>query len=69
MARFEPQGNPFDRSGAVGAALKEPSTFAGLGLVFNGIADCMGGNYGTGVPNIVLGLVAIFKREVGSNGQ
>lgn len=61
--------NPFDRSGAVGAALKEPSTFAGLGLVFNGIADCMGGNYSTGVPNLVLGLVAIFKREVGSNGQ
>lgn len=61
--------NPFDRTSGVATALKEPSTFAGLGLVFNGVADCMSGNYSTGVPNIVLGLVAIFKREVGSNGQ
>lgn len=43
--------------------LKEPSSFAGLALIFNGISDCMVGNYQSGVPNIVLGLVAVFKKE------
>lgn len=68
MARFEPQGNPFDRQSATDV-LKEPSTYAGIGLVFNGVADCMAGNYAAGATNIVLGLLAVFKREVGSNGQ
>ena len=42
---------------------KEPSSFAGFALVFNGISECMTGNYQSGLPNIVLGLVAIFKKE------
>ena len=43
--------------------LKEPSSYAGIGLVFNGISDCLSGNYQTGILNIVLGLAAVFKRE------
>jgi len=46
--------------------LKEPSSFAGLALIFNGISDCMTGNYQSGVPSIVLGLVAVFKKESGA---
>jgi len=43
--------------------LKEPSSYAGIGLVFNGISDCLSGNYQTGILNIVLGLAAVFKHE------
>jgi len=43
--------------------LKEPSSYAGLGLFFNGISECLSGNYQSGVLNIVLGLAAVFKRE------
>ena len=43
--------------------LKEPLSYAGIGLVFNGISDCLSGNYQTGILNIVLGLTAVFKRE------
>jgi len=43
--------------------LKEPSSYAGIALIFNGISDCMTGNYQTGILNIVLGLTAVFKRE------
>lgn len=47
------------------SVLREPSTYAGIGLIFNGISDCMSGNYGQGAANIVLGLLAVFKREGG----
>jgi len=43
--------------------LKEPSSYAGLALIFNGISDCMTGNYQSGVPSIILGLVAVVKKE------
>ena len=43
--------------------LKEPSSYAGLGLVFNGISQCLSGDYQTGALNIILGLVAVFKTE------
>lgn len=54
--------NPFAGRSA-DSVLREPSTYAGLGLIFNGIADCMAGSYSTGIPNIALGLLAVFKRE------
>ena len=31
--------------------LKEPSSYAGLALIFNGISDCMTGNYQSGIPS------------------
>lgn len=43
--------------------LREPSSWAGLGLIANGIADCLQGNYQTGVVNLITGLVAVFKPE------
>lgn len=46
--------------------LKEPSSYAGLALIFNGISDCMTGNYQSGVPSIILGLVAVLKKENGA---
>ncbi len=46
--------------------LKEPSSYAGIALIFNGISDCMTGNYQSGVPSIILGLVAVFKKENGA---
>jgi hypothetical protein len=45
---------------------KEPSSFAGLALIFNGISDCMTGNYQSGVPSIILGIVAFVKKENGA---
>jgi hypothetical protein len=47
--------------------LKEPSSYAGIAMVFNGISDCMTGNYQSGLPSIILGLVAVFKKEGASN--
>ena len=46
--------------------LKEPSSYAGLALIFNGISDCMTGNYQSGVPGIILGIVAVVKKESGA---
>ena len=46
--------------------LKEPSSFAGLALIFNGISDCMTGNYQSGIPSIILGIVAVVKKESGA---
>jgi len=43
--------------------LSEPSTWAGLGLLATGIASCLARDYGAGVPQILTGLAAIFKRE------
>ena len=48
--------------------LKEPSSYAGLGLVFNGISQVLSGDYQTGALNIILGLVAVFKTEGGKIG-
>jgi hypothetical protein len=45
--------------------LKEPSSYAGLALIFNGISDCMTGNYQSGLPSIILGIVAFVKKENG----
>lgn len=42
---------------------KEHSTYVGLGLVVNGIADCVAGNYQSGILNIIGGLFGILKRE------
>ena len=46
--------------------LKEPSSYAGLALIFNGISDCMTGNYQSGIPSIILGIVAVVKKESGA---
>ena len=46
--------------------LKEPSSYAGIALIFNGISDCMTGNYQSGLPSIILGLVAVLKKENGA---
>ena len=46
--------------------LIEPSSFAGLALIFNGISDCMTGNYQSGIPSIILGIVAVVKKESGA---
>lgn len=43
--------------------LKEPSSYAGLAAVFQGVGECLKGDYANGVSLIVLGLVAVFKGE------
>lgn len=43
--------------------LKEASSWAGIGLIANGIADCMSGNYQTGVVNVITGLIAVLRPE------
>jgi hypothetical protein len=43
--------------------LKEPSSYAGLAAVFQGVGECLKGDYATGVPLIVLGLLGVFKKE------
>lgn len=43
--------------------MHEPSTWAGFGLLATGISSCLARDYGAGVPQILTGLAAIFKRE------
>ncbi len=43
--------------------LKEPSSYLGLASVFQGIGECLQGNYESGLPLVLLGLVGIFKAE------
>jgi hypothetical protein len=43
--------------------LKEPSSYLGLASVFQGIGECLQGNYESGIPLVLLGLVGIFKAE------
>lgn len=43
--------------------LREPSTWAGFGLLATGISSCLAHDYGTGIPQVLTGLAAIFKRE------
>ena len=43
--------------------LKEPSSYLGLASVFQGIGECLQGNYQSGIPLVFLGLVGIFKAE------
>lgn len=43
--------------------LKEPSSYAGIAAVFQGVGECLKGDYANGVSLIVLGLVALFKSE------
>jgi len=43
--------------------LKEPTSYLGLASVFQGIGECLQGNYQSGLPLIVLGFVGIFKAE------
>lgn len=43
--------------------LKEPSSYVGLAAVFQGVGECLKGDYANGVPLIVLGLLGVFKRE------
>ncbi len=43
--------------------LKEPSSYAGLAAVFQGVGECLKGDYASGVPLIVLGLLGVFKKE------
>lgn len=41
----------------------EPSTWAGIGLVATGISNILAKDYNTGIPQLMAGLVAVFKRE------
>lgn len=43
--------------------LKEPSSYLGLASVFQGIGECLKGDYANGIPLIVLGLIGVFKAE------
>ena len=43
--------------------LREPSTWAGIGLLATGISSCLAQDYSAGIPQILTGLAAIFKRE------
>lgn len=43
--------------------LKEPSSYAGLAAVFQGVGECLKGDYANGLPLIVLGLLGVFKAE------
>ena len=43
--------------------LKEPTSYLGLASVFQGIGECLQGNYESGIPLVLLGLVGIFKAE------
>ena len=46
--------------------LKEPTSYLGLASIFQGIGECMQGNYESGLPLVFLGLVGIFKAERGN---
>ena len=46
--------------------LKEPTSYLGLASVFQGIGECLQGNYESGLPLVLLGLVGIFKAERGN---
>lgn len=43
--------------------LKEPTSYLGLASIFQGIGECLQGNYESGLPLVLLGLVGIFKAE------
>jgi len=42
---------------------KEPSSYLGIGAVFQGVGECLKGDYANGIPLIVLGLIGVFKAE------
>lgn len=46
--------------------LTQASSFAGLGLLITGIGNCMQGNLQEGVPQIILGALAVLKKEGGA---
>jgi len=46
--------------------LKEPTSYLGLASVFQGIGECLQGDYQSGIPLVFLGLVGIFKAERGN---
>jgi hypothetical protein len=50
---------------ALPAQFKEPSTYAGAGIVFTAIAQLVatGGNDPTAWATLIAGVIAIFKRE------
>lgn len=48
---------------------KEHSTWLGMSLLAQGVAECIQGNYQTGVINIVLGVFGIVKREGKTNAE
>jgi hypothetical protein len=41
---------------------KQGSTYAGLALIFNGVAAALAGDYATAAMNIVTGLAAVFHK-------
>jgi len=43
--------------------LREPSTWAGLGLLATGIGNIVSGDYITGIPQVIAGLGAVLRRE------
>lgn len=47
--------------------LNEPSTWAGIGLLATGIGNILAKDYNTGIPQVLAGLAAIFKREASND--
>ena len=43
--------------------LKEPSSYAGLAAVFQGVGLCLNRDFTSDVPLVVLGLLGVFKKE------
>ncbi len=41
---------------------KEGSTYAGLGLIFSGVASAISKDYGAAITQIIAGIGAIFHR-------
>lgn len=43
--------------------LSEPSSWAGIGLIATGVGSILAHDYGTGIPQLLTGLAALFQRE------
>jgi len=44
--------------------LSEPSSWAGIGLIATGVGSILAHDYGTGIPQLLTGLAALFQREL-----
>ena len=44
--------------------LSEPSSWAGIGLIATGVGASLAHDYGTGIPQVLTGLAALFQREL-----
>ena len=44
--------------------LSEPSSWAGIGLIATDVGSILAHDYGTGIPQLLTGLAALFQREL-----